>query len=313
VAQDLIDVDLDEPRDDEDRLPRWDLKRGTEIDPSLVVIEPLGLGSRYEAYRAWDRGLFCEAAVKVVRPHRVTDDRAIEGLERETSIGLRMTHPYLVRLLRWSAAPPRPYLVMEYVSAATLGRHLQDVGPVSVPEICLLGIRMAGALHHLHTNAVLHLDLKPDNVTMGEPPKLLDLSLARTYSSRMKLRHSVGTAAYMPPEQCEHEEVSPQSDLFSLGATLYEGVSGMLPFPEGDPRAEARADRYPQLEIDAPPLTEVIDVPRALEHVVMSCLNRDPARRPRSAIDVAIALHGVLEGMGLKELYAWPKGLRVRI
>src|SRR2546426_2599760 len=105
MAQEIEDVEAATPEPD---LPRWDLKRGAEIDPTLVAIEKLGEGTRYEAYRAWDRLLFCETAVKVVRPHRVSDDRAIEGFDRETSIGLRLTHPYLVRFLRASAAPPRP-------------------------------------------------------------------------------------------------------------------------------------------------------------------------------------------------------------
>jgi serine/threonine protein kinase len=312
VAQEPAERDEELAPPQEDGLPRWDLKRGQEIDPSLVVIDQLGLGTRYEAYRAWDRLLFCEVAVKVVRPHRVSDDRAIEGFERETAIGTRLAHPYLVRFLRWTAKPPRPYLVMEYVNASTLGTHLNEVGPVSIPEICLLGIRMAGALHHMHANHALHLDVKPHNVTMGDPPKLLDLSLARTFSGMLKLRHSIGTRQFMPPEQCDHGEATPQSDLFSLGATLYDGVSATLPFPDGDDAATERVERYPQLEIDALPLAQVVDVPRALEHVIMACLQREPARRPRSAMDVAVSLENVLEGLGLKELFAWPKGVRVR-
>jgi serine/threonine protein kinase len=178
--------------------------------------------------------------------------------------------------------------------------------------MCLLGIRVASALHHMHGSSVVHLDVKPENVTMGDPPRLLDLSLARTIAGPMRLRHSLGTAAYMAPEQCEHGFATPQSDLFGLGATIYEGVSAMRPFPEGDADAEDRKERYPQLTLDAPPLDEVENVPRALSQIVMACLQRDPSRRPRSALDVAIALHGVLESLGLKELFAWPKNTRVR-
>jgi serine/threonine protein kinase len=312
MAQELIEIDEAIPSGRPDTDPRWDLKRGQEIDKSLVVIDALGTGSRYEVYRAWDRVLFCEVAVKVIRPHRVQDERAIAGFEREVTIGMRLAHPNVVRIVRWSAAPPRPYLVMEYVSAPTVGHHLGQTGAVSVPEICLLGIRVASALHHMHTNSVLHLDVKPENITMGEPPKLLDLSLARTIAGPMKLRHTLGTPPYMAPEQCVHGIATPQTDLFGLGATLYEGASAMQPFPHGDELSQVREERYPQLTHDAPPLEEVDNVPHALSVIVMSCLHRDPVRRPRSAIDVAMALHGVLEGFALKELFAWPKGLRVR-
>ena len=311
MAQDVSELE-EIPAAPADTEPKWDLRRGQEIDKSLVVIDALGAGSRYEVYRAWDRVLFCEVAVKLIRPHRVEDDRAISGFEREVAIGMRLTHPNLVRILRWSAAAPRPYLVMEYVSAPTLGDHLNETGAVSVPEICLLGVRMASALHHMHANSVLHLDVKPENVTMGDPPRLLDLSLARSASGPLRMRHAIGTAAYMSPEQCEHGLATPQTDLFGLGATLYEGASAMRPFPEGDMQSDDRSERFPQLQLDAPPLDEVENVPHALSQVVMSCLHRDPARRPRSAIDVAMSLHGVLESFALKELFAWPKGMRVR-
>jgi serine/threonine-protein kinase len=109
-----------------------------------------------------------------------------------------------------------------------------------------------------------------------------------------------------------HGEVTPQSDLFGLGATLYEALSGMRPFPDGDEAAIDKAKVYPQLVEDPQPLHEIIDLPQLLERVVMSCLARDPARRPGSALETAVALQTVLETLGTEELYAWPKGLRVR-
>jgi eukaryotic-like serine/threonine-protein kinase len=289
----------------------WNLPSGGEIDESLVVIELLGGGTRYEVFRAWDRVLFCEVAAKVIRPHRVAEDRVVDGFLRETSIASRLQHPNLVRLLRWNAAPPRPYMILEYITAQTVAKHLDDIGVVSIPETCLLGIRMLSALHYLHTSHVLHLDVKPDNVTMGDPPRLLDLSLAQGFSGPVRLRHALGTLAYMPPEQCVHGEVNPQSDLFALGVTLYEALSGMRPFSEGDPDAAAREERYPQLVEEAQPLGDIVDLHPLLERVVMACLARDPAKRPRSAIEMALALHSVLESLGTEELYAWPPGLKV--
>lgn len=290
----------------------WGLKRGDEIDATLVVIDTLGGGSRYEVFRAWDRQLFCEVAVKVIRPHRVEEDLALTGFNREISIGARLNHPNLVRLLRWTVAPPRPYLVLEYVPAQSVGDHLADVGAVSVPEACLLGIRVCSALHYLHANGVLHLDVKPDNVTMGDPPRLLDLGGARVVAGRVKLDRSLGTAEYMPREQCDRGYATPQSDLFSLGATLYESLTNQLAFSLGHEDSSRREERYPQLVEEAAPIDDFLDLPNQLARIISACLQHDPARRPRSAVEVAVALEAVLESLHVEELYAWPKGLRVR-
>ena len=291
----------------------WDLSRGQEIDETLVVIDPLGGGSRYEVFHAWDRTLFCEVAVKVIRPDRVSDHRAMNGFEREVGIARRLLHPNLVRYLRWKPSAPRPYFVMEYIRARTLEDHLEDYDDVSVPEICLLGIRMCSALQYLHSQSVLHLDVKPANLTMGDPPRLLDLSLARLAPGKLQLGGELGTSAYMAPEQCRSGLVTPSTDLFGLGATLYEGLTGMQPFTEGDEGSRVPAEQYPQLIEDPEPLRERIpELPVALEESIMACLRREPERRPPSAIDVAIALEGVLEAFGIDELLAWPRGLGVR-
>lgn len=296
-----------------EQLASWGLARGDEIDKSLVVIDALGGGSRYEVFSAWDRTLFCQVAVKVVRPDRLDEERSLDSFEREVHMAEGLRHPNLVRVLRWDKRLPRPYLVLELITAPTVADLLDEVGALNAPEIVLLAIRMLSALHYLHQRSLLHLDVKPGNVTTGDPPRLLDLSIARYAPGPMRLRHAIGTPVYMSPEQCRHEHVTPATDIFGLGCTLYEALSGMAPFREGDQNAAEREERYPQLVEDAPPLRDLVPaVPPRLDAFVMSCLAREPARRPRSAVDAAIELHRILEGFGKDELLAWPKRLEVR-
>src|SRR5712691_11856192 len=244
----------------------WQFRANDEIDDDLVVIRGLGGGERYEVFEAWDRHLFTRVAVKVLRPHHVTNDRSLAALRREGEIGSRLSHPNLVRLLRWTDAAPRPRLVLELVTAQSVDDHLENVGPVRVAETCLLGIRVLAALQYMHGEGVLHLDVKPANVTMGDPPRLLDLSLARD-GIKLRLDRAVGTRAYMSPEQCRRETLTPATDLFGVGATLYEALTATQPFSEGveDGAADLTA-RYPQLTEEPLPLRELApEIPRQLE------------------------------------------------
>lgn len=300
----------DEGRNADDTRESWQFRANDEIADDLVAIRHLGGGERYEVFEAWDRRLFTRVAAKVLRPHRVTEDRALSALRREGGIGARLIHPNLVRVLRWTDAGPRPHLVLELVTARSVQDHLEDIGPVRVPETCLLGIRVLAALQYIHAQGVLHLDVKPANVTMGDPPRLLDLSLARE-GMNLRLDRSVGTRAYMSPEQCRRETLTPATDLFGLGATLYEALTAMQPFSEGLDASEELAARYPQLAEEPMPLRDLVpEVPRQLEDVVMGCLARDPKRRPTSARACAVALEQVIESLGLDDLLAWPRGLR---
>jgi serine/threonine protein kinase len=155
--------------------------------------------------------------------------------------------------------------------------------------------------------------VKPGNVTTGDPPRLLDLSVARFAPGPVKLRHAVGTPAYMAPEQCERGHVTPATDVFGLGATLYESLTGMRPFSDGIEDAEAREQRYPQLvEEPLPPREVVAALPPLLDEFVRACLAKDPEQRPRSAVEAAVVLHRVLEEMGHDELLAWPRRIRPR-
>jgi eukaryotic-like serine/threonine-protein kinase len=289
----------------------WGLKRGDEIDPSLVVISEREAGTRYEVFHAWDRELFCEVAVKVLRPNRLGERHAVAAFEREASVARRLEHPNLVRFLREHLATPRPYLVLEYVRAQTLDDHLKAHDDVSVPEICLLGIRMCSALAYMHGRSIVHLDIKPANLTMGDPPRLLDLSIARFAPGAVPLGGEVGTPAYMAPEQCRVEPVTTAADIWGLGATLYEGLTGMEPFTQGREDSDVPAERYPQLVEDPEPLrVQYPQLPPTLDRVILACLQKDPAKRP-TARQVAVALEGVLEDFRMDELLAWPRGLPV--
>jgi len=295
-----------------------ELHRGDEIDRSLVVIDRLGGGSRYGVFSAWDRDLFCKVAVKVLRPYRIDSERSLASFEREATMSAPLAHPNLVRLLRWSAAMPRPYIVLEFITAPTLGDLLDSEERISVPETVLLAIRMLSALRYLHTRGLLHLDVRPSNVTTGDPPRLLDLSIARFAPGGVRLRHSIGAPQRMAPEQCSHGLATPATDVFGLGATLYESLTGMAPFRPGEDGAREPEARFPQLVEDPHPVRELLPACPAgladLADLVMACLERDPVRRPpsASAIDAAVALQRILERMGHDAPLAWPKGLRVR-
>jgi len=286
-----------------DKAPKtWNFGANDEITADLVVIRHLGGGERYEVFEAWDRQLLRSVAAKVLRPHKVLEERSRAALKREAEIAGRLSHPNLIQLVRSSDAQPHPHLVFELVPAASVEDHLENVGPIRVPETCLLGIRMLAALQYMHQQDVLHLDVKPANVTMGDPPRLLDLSLARPGAS-IRLEREVGTPAYMAPEQCRRETLTPATDLFGLGATLYEALTAMQPFSEGNDDGAEPETRYPQLAEEPIPLRELRpEIPPALEEVVMRCMVADPTQRPQSAAECARSLTGVLDTLGLRSL-----------
>jgi serine/threonine protein kinase len=127
----------------------------------------------------------------------------------------------------------------------------------------------------------VHLDLKPDNLVMGIPPRVIDLSLARTVERAKRLTDYIGTNAYMPPEQCNPRgDVGPPADVWGVGATLYHAVAGRLPFRRPRSRDEDAPleDRYPQLEDE--PRAWRRPVPQALSDAILACLRKDPAERP---------------------------------
>lgn len=278
-------------RDDRDS---WRLASGDAITAELTAVRLLGGGAAYEAYLAFDEVTYSPVVVKVLRPAQVEDASSRRGLRREVRALAEVNHPVVVRGLRHELEGPRPHVVLEQVDGPRLSSLIRRYGPLQEQQYLPLAIDIAASLHYLRRVGYVHLDIKPSNVIMGAPARLIDLSVARTTQEAAELRHPIGTDAYMAPEQCEPPATGrpgPASDVWGLGATLFEAVAGYKAFDEGDPGADDVAARFPQVvdePYELPPR-----VPADVVKVVYAALSRRPEDRPEPA-EIAEALEPVL-------------------
>jgi serine/threonine-protein kinase len=251
----------------------WGLREGDEIVPGRSAIDLLGRGLRYETYLAWDEHLRALVVAKVVLPDLVGDPGAMGGLAAEAALLGRLGHPMLLRSFGADLGSERPHLVLEHIEGPRLSSLIRRFG-VIVEQLLPLALNLCAALHYLAREGVVHLDVKPSNVIMAGAPRLIDLSVARTFEGLGELRSPVGTDAYMAPEQCEpgrFADIGPPADMWGLGATLYEALARVKPF-------SADGRRFPQLRRRPDPFPD--GVPLALGELVMPCLEERPEDRP---------------------------------
>jgi serine/threonine protein kinase len=275
----------------------WELHEGDEIAPGRSVLKLLGGGNRYEAYLVWDERLFSPMVAKVVRPDQAEDESALRGLRREAEALEALAHPVILRAFDSVLDPPHPHVLVEHLEGPTLRRLIRRSGPLPAEQVLPLALHVASALHYMAAEDWVHLDLKPDNLVMGIPPRVIDLSLARTSERAAHLRGYVGTNAYAAPEQCApNGDVGPAADVWGLGATLYHAVAGRRPFsrPESTEDAADLETRFPQLVQDVRPWSK--RVPPALAEAILSCLRKRPEERP-SASELALALQPLVAAL----------------
>jgi eukaryotic-like serine/threonine-protein kinase len=270
--------------------PTWGLAEGDAVAPGRTVLRSLGGGRRYEVFLVWDDHRLAVLVAKLLRPELATDPAALRELAEEGEALARLSHPVLVRGFDVVPGGRFPHLLIEHLEGPTLRELIDRDGALPLEQLLPLGLHVASALHYLSAEGMVHLDVKPDNVVMGAPPRLIDLSVSCTIDAARRLRRPVGTDGYMAPEQCDssHGVVGPAADVFGLAATLHHAVSGERPF------ARNGAARFPQLERDAPPLGR--RVPRELVALLDAALSRDPAARP-SAAEFAAGLEPLVAAM----------------
>lgn len=261
-------------------LSTWRFDEDDELVPGRRAVRLLGGGPRHEAYLAWDLRLHALVVVKLPRPEYVDDPRTRAGLADEEHALERLAHPVLPRLFDADSACGRPYLVLEHLDGPRLSTTIRRYRP-AVEQVVPLALRLCSVLSYLREVGWVHLDIKPKNVILGTPPRLIDLSLARPLSEAGQIAAPVGTPAYMAPEQCDaarFEAIGPATDVWALGVTLYETIERRLPFPERDAGAGDLAGRYPQ--ISATPDSLSRHLPAPLSESILACLAADTADRP---------------------------------
>ena len=261
------------------------------------ILAPLGAGGMGEVYRARDNSLGREVAVKLLPDELASDTERLRRFEQEARIAAALNHPNILTIYRFGEKDGRtPYLITELLQGQTLRERLLT-GPIPVRKSVDYALQTTRGLAAAHDRGIVHRDLKPENIfiTRDGVVKILDFGLAKLLSSDLDEKNAtltmpgivLGTAGYMSPEQVRAQASDHRSDIFSLGAILYEMLSGSRAFQGATPADTMSAI----LKEDSPDLsTRARNLPPALGRIVHRCLEKDPAERFQSARDLAFNL-----------------------
>jgi serine/threonine protein kinase len=273
-----------------------------EKPPSGVVLgryrltERIGMGGTAEVWRALDQRTGRDVAVKLLHAHLLPDPASRARLAAEARAVTGLHHPGIVRVLAVDPgdAGDQPAIVLELVRGKSLSERLERDGPMPAAKAARVGAELADALYHAHTRGVIHRDVKPGNVLLGDDghARLVDFGIARLLGEALERTTqpgmAMGTLRYMAPEQLRGEEVGPRTDLYGLGAVLHEAITGKPPYEAASPVGLLEEQkRGPQ---------DLGGVDRGLRAVIAACLAATPEDRPLHAGRVADALRAWLAG-----------------
>jgi serine/threonine-protein kinase len=248
---------------------------------------PLGSGGMGEVLRARDTVLDRDVAIKLLSPAFAQDAGVRERFDREARLVARLSHPGIVTVFDSGVEDDRPFIVMELVDGTTLAALLAGDQRLDPAQVAAIGHEVALTLAYAHAQRLLHRDVKPANILLPRSggAKLGDFGIALSAdTSRLtQVGTLLGTAAYLSPEQLAGEEATAASDVYALGACLYQALAGRLPRDDSSLAALAREELVTPVRELAP------NVPEPLEEIVMRCLARQPQYRP-SATELARAL-----------------------
>ncbi|MGQ0535995.1 MAG: protein kinase domain-containing protein [Methanobacteriota archaeon] len=275
-----------------DAAPRIDA--GSKVQGRYLLKESLGEGAFGRAFLAQDETLDREVVVKVLHARRTLGEDSVRRFLVEARTAAKLDHPNVVRVFDYGTVGEIPYYVMEYVPGGTLATRILERGALPPEEVLALADGVLSGLLHVHERGIVHGDLKPGNVFLAADgtPKIGDFGLARestieeTPTGLAEPDLPAGTPAYASPEAVRGVPLSPESDVYSMGALLFHLVTGeiYLSVENGDIAEIRRAI------LRSPPRASPVPLPAGLEAVMLRALQKDPDRRYRSAEEMRDAL-----------------------
>jgi serine/threonine protein kinase len=302
-----------------DSTPTMGIQSGLAMTTQVVghyrILEKIGAGGMGEVFRARDERLGRDVALKFVNPACASDPDRLRRFDKEARAAAALNHPNIVAIYDSGLHEESPYIVSELLEGMTLRARL-SAGPLPVRQAAEFGWQIAQALVAAHEKLIIHRDLKPENIfiTRDNRIKILDFGIAKllpeaeakdhslgTMETQTRMGSVLGTVAYMAPEQLRSKPVDGRSDIFSVGAILYEMLTGLRAF-----RGETDVDTITAVLKEDPPemKAERAKIPPAFEQIVSHCLEKDPERRFQSARDLSFALATLTGAATTQEIVA---------
>ncbi|MCP4679090.1 MAG: HDOD domain-containing protein [Deltaproteobacteria bacterium] len=283
---------------------------GALVGNRFVILEKIAQGGMGVVYRAEQTAIWRTVALKVLRPKFIEDQTLLTRFRNEASTASRLTHPNTITIYDFGVLDDHGlYIAMEFIEGAGLDALIKKKGALDWRRACRIAIQICGSLDEAHENNIVHRDLKPENIMLthrgaeSDFAKVLDFGIAKIMAVEgeagrpsLTARDEIfGTPDYMAPEQIRSEQLDRRTDIYALGVILYHMMTGKMPFVAEAPLALlAKHLMEPPLPFDTHGLD--LQVPHALEAIIMSCLSKNQTDRPKSMRVVADQLLVLLDG-----------------
>lgn len=249
------------------------------------ILDPVGAGGMSDVYKALDHKLNRPVAIKVLKENLSADRTFVSKFKAEAQSAAGLIHPNIVNVYDVNEENGMHYIVMELVEGVTLKKYIEKRERIPYKEAVSIAIQIAKGMEAAHENHIVHRDIKPQNIIISKEGKVkvTDFGIAKAASSSTINTSAMGSVHYISPEQARGGYADERSDIYSFGVTLYEMLTGKVPF-DGDSTVSV-AVQHIQKDVPRPSTIEA-DIPRAIDDIVVKCCNKKTERRYQTASEL---------------------------